>query len=267
MRPTSRLAVLLPALALLGVDAAAQGSASAPARRRGPLSVVRPVLEGALGGAVLATGYVSSGGDGGWLMRDENAVRAGVAAGVVAALGVYAASTSFAAGAEDRPRLRVSVGGTSEQASDYALGVRVPVRGRLSLEGAVLVRNTSAERFEEQTRCGGFFGCVTANYLVDHRYEQSIAGLVRAAYRLSSGRRLTPVLTLGAGSARTHVATAAVADARRSDPIVEGGLGLEYGRVSRWTLDAAARGPVSRGRSGARGPELSLRVGRAFGYR
>jgi hypothetical protein len=265
VRPTLRL--LLPALALLGADVLAQDP-SAPARRRGPLSVVRPVLEGALGGAVLAFGYVNSGGDGGWLMRDESAVRAGVGAGVVAALGVWAASLRVPDGAAERPRLQVAVGGSSEGAQDVSLGVRAPVRGRLSLEGAVLIRNTSAERVEEQTRCGGFFGCVTADYLVDWRHEQSIAGLVRAQYRLPSAGRLTPVLSLGAGRAWTHLATTAVADARRDDALVEGGLGLAYGRVSRWTLDAAARGPVSRGRTGAtRGPELSLRVGRAFGYR
>ncbi|MDF1504901.1 hypothetical protein [Roseisolibacter sp. H3M3-2] len=140
------------------------------------------------------------------------------------------------------------------------------MRGPLALEAAALVRNASTRRLGEETRCGGFFGCVTGTYVQDYRYEQTMAVLGRAAWRLATGRRLTPVLTLGAGPARSRVETMDGGVARRSDVLAEGALAVEFGRVSRLTAEAAARGPVSRGAT-VRGPELALRLGRAFGYR
>ncbi len=258
--------LLAAALALAPGAVRAQGAAPKPARRSA-WSVVRPLLEGAASGTGLAFAYIDSGGEG-WLVSDATAFNAALVAGVGGALGAWAASGRLGADAPDRPRLRVAVGLASGADHDVSLAVRVPVRGRLSLEAAALVRNATSERFAEETRCGGFFGCVTGTFLVDHRYEQSIAGLVRAAYRLPALGATTPVLSAGAGPMATHVDRAGVPAVRFDDVLASAGLALELGRVSRWTIEADARGPVRRGLDGARtGPELSLRVGRAFGYR
>ncbi|GLC28388.1 hypothetical protein [Roseisolibacter agri] len=259
-------ALIAAVLALAPGATHAQDAAPRPTRRSA-WSIVRPLLEGAASGTGLAAAYISSGGEG-WLVSDATAFNAALAAGIGGALGVWAGSGGLAADAPDRPRLRVAAGLASGADHDVSLAIRVPVRGRLSLEAAALVRNATSERFAEETRCGGFFGCVTATYLVDHRYEQSIAGLVRAAYRLPAMGAVTPVLSAGGGPMVTHVDREGVPAARHDGMLMDVGLALELGRVSRWTIEADARGPVRRGLDAARtGPELSLRLGRAFGYR
>lgn len=258
--------LLAAVLTLAPPTARAQDVTPKPARRS-PWRVVRPLLEGAASGTGLAFAYINSGGEG-WLVSDATAFNAALAAGIGGALGVYAASGGLAATAPDQPRLRLAVGLASGADHDVSLAVRVPVRGRLSLEAAALVRNATSERFAEETRCVPIVGCFTATFLVDHRYEQSIAGLVRAAYRLPALGAVTPVLSAGAGPMATHVDREGVPAIRYDDLLMDGGLALELGRVSRWTIEADLRGPVRRGVDGARtGPELALRVGRAFGYR
>ena len=265
--PTMRGALtLLAVLALTPPAVRAQDAAPKPPRRSA-WSIVRPLLEGAASGTGLAFAYINAGGEGG-LMSDATAFNAALAAGIGGALAVYAGSTGLRADAPDRPRLRLALGLASGADQDVSLAVRVPVRGRLSLEAAALVRNATWERSAEETRCAPIIGCFTSTFVVDHRYEQSVAGLVRAAYRLPAVGAVTPVLSAGAGPMATHLDREGVPAARFDDTLVDVGLGFEVGRVSRWTIEVDARGPVRRGMDGARtGSELSLRVGRAFGYR
>ncbi len=257
-------------LLLLALLAATTGRAAAQdttvARRRGPGSLVRPVLEGAASGAGLAMAYVS-GGNSGWLMRDENAVRAGIATGVVGALAAYVASTRLAPGAPDRPRLRIALGASSQAEGEFSLGLRAPVYRRFGLEGLVLVRNASSSRAETQTRCSSILGCSTGTYVVDERREQSVAALARGVVSIPAGSALTAVLTAGAGPMASRLDVTPGAGRRRNDVLGSAGLGLEFGRVSRWTFEFEARGPVPTWRGDETGPEFAVRVGRAFGYR
>ena len=160
----------------------------------------------------------------------------------------------------------MAVGLASGADHDVSLALRAPVRGRLALEALALVRNANRERVARETRCG-FFGCAEGTYVVDHRYEQSLAGLLRAAYRVPLSPRLTSVVTVGAGPMATHVDAEGVPATRRDDLLLDVGVGLERGRVSRWTVEANVRGPVPRATGARTGPELAVRVGRAFGYR
>ena len=262
--PVRRELLLLALLAATSGRAAAQDTTAA--RRRGPGSLVRPVLEGAASGAGLAMAYVG-GGNSGWLMRDENAVRAALATGVAGALAVYAASTRLAAGAADRPRLRVALGASSGAEGDFSLGLRAPVYRRFALEGLVLVRNASSDRVETQTRCSSILGCSTGSYVVDERREQSVAALVRGAASIPAGSGLTAVLTAGAGPMASRLDATREASRRRDDVLAVAGFGLEFGRVSRWTFEVEARGPVPAWPGDETRPELAVRLGRAFGYR
>ena len=269
LRSGRRTLAVVALLATTHGLATAQSSdgARAPERARGRWSVVRPLLEGALAGLGLGAAYVSDESEG-WLMRDENAVRAGLATGIASALAVYAVSGRLRPDAADRPRLRIALGGSSESAREYTLAIRAPVARRLELEAMMLVRNADWERSERQTRCGSFVGCIDGTYIVDHRYRQTLAGLARAAYNLPSAGDLTPVLSVGAGPMVSHVEQAGVPSARHRGVLGDLGLGLELGRVSRWTLEVGARGPVlSGGAARGTGPEVAVRVGRAFGYR
>ena len=230
---------ILLLLTLAAERAPAQpAQAPAPPPRRSAWRVVRPLLEGAAGGTALAAGYIGS-GDSGWLVSDATAFNAALATGITAALGAD---------------------------HDVSLALRAPVRGRLALEALALVRNANRERVARETRCG-FFGCTEGTYVVDHRYEQSLAGLLRAAYRVPLSPRLTSVVTVGAGPMATHVDAEGVPATRRDDLLLDVGVGLERGRVSRWTVEANVRGPVPRATGARTGPELAVRVGRAFGYR
>ena len=259
------------ALALLTLTAAraqaqASGGAPAPEHERGPWSVVRPVLEGAVAGLGLAAAYVSGESEG-WLMRDENAVRAGLAAGVASALAVYAASARVRPDAANRPRLRLALGGSSEGGREYSLAIRTPVWRRFELEGMALVRNADWSRSARESRCSPI-GCFDGTYVVDHRYRQTVAGLARVAYSLPSLYNVTPVLSAGAGAMESNIEQANGPTERRSDVLGDIGLGLELGRVSRWTAEVTARGPVLSGGAGrGTGPEIAVRLGRAFGYR
>lgn len=256
---------LLPLL-LAATTARVDAQDTTAARRRGPGSLVRPVLEGALAGAGLATAYVS-GGNSGWLMRDENAVRAALATGVACALAVYVASTRLAPDAADRPRLRAALGVGSESEGEFSLGLRAPVSRRFALDGLLLVRSASSERTETQTRCAIILGCRTGPYVVDERREQSVAALVRGALSVPSGRGLTAVLTAGAGPMASRLDATHESSRRRDDVLASAGVALEFGRVSRWTFELDARGPVPTWRGDETGPEFAVRVGRAFGYR
>ena len=262
-----RSALLLLLLAATTERVEAQDTTAA--RRRGPGSLVRPVLEGALGGAGLATAYVA-GGNSGWLMRDENAVRIALATGVAGALAAYAASTRLAPDAPDRPRLRAAFGVGSQAESEYSLGLRAPVFRRVALDGLLLVRNASSERTETQTRCGIILGCRTGAYVVAERREQSVAALVRGVVSIPAGDALTAVLTAGAGPMASRLdasAGSSVSGGRRDDVLASAGVGLEFGRVSRWTVEFEARGPVPTWRGDETSPEFAVRLGRAFGYR
>ena len=265
MRTRHALASMTLLLLMTLAATRAPAQPPAPPPRRSAWSVVRPLLEGAAGGTGLAAAYISS-GDSGWLVPDATAFNAALAAGITAAFGAYVASARLGADAPDRPRLRVAVGLASGADHDVSLALRAPVHGRLALEAAALVRNATRERVAQETRCG-FFGCVEGTYLVDHRYEQSLAGLLRAAYRVPLSPRLTSVVTVGAGPMATHVDAEGVPATRRDDLLLDVGVGLERGRVSRWTVEANVRGPVPRATGARTGPELAVRVGRAFGYR
>jgi hypothetical protein len=265
MHATYGVRALLFAL-LAGAGGHAEAQDTTAARRRGPGSLVRPVLEGAASGAGLAMAYVAGSGTG-WLMRDESAVRAAVATGVAGALAAYVASTRLAPGAPDRPRLRVALGAGSEAEGEFSLGLRAPVYRRFALEGLVLVRNASSARAETQTRCSSILGCSTGTYVVDERREQSVAALVRGAASIPAGSALTAVLTAGVGPMASRLDATQGDSRRRNDVLASAGVGLEFGRVSRWTFEAEARGPVPTWRGDETGPEFAVRVGRAFGYR
>jgi hypothetical protein len=258
------LLALTALLAATGRHADAQDTTGV--RRRAAGDLVRPVLEGAVSGAGLAMAYVA-GGNSGWLVRDENAVRAALATGVAGALAVYAASTRLAPGAPDRPRLRIAVGASSQAEREVALGLRAPVYRRFALEGLVLVRNASADRTETQTRCSSILGCSTGTYVVDERREQSVAALVRGAASIPAGGALTAVLTAGVGPMASRLDATQEPSRRRDDVLATVGVGLEFGRVSRWTFEFEGRGPVPTWRGDATSPEFAVRVGRAFGYR
>ena len=253
-------------LLLLAATTARVNAQDTTARRRGPGSLVRPVLEGALGGAGLATAYVA-GGNSGWLIRDENAVRVALATGVAGALAVYVASTRLAPDATDRPRLRAAFGVGSQAEGEYSLGLRAPVFRRVALDGLLLVRSASSARTETQTRCGIILGCRTGAYVVAERREQSVAALVRGALSIPAGDAVTAVLTAGAGPMASRLDETPGASRRRDDVLASAGVGLEFGRVSRWTVEFEARGPVPTWRGDETSPEFAVRVGRAFGYR
>lgn len=257
-------------LALLLAAAAAPLTAQDSVRavpKRTPFGAVRPLLEGALAGVVVASAYTAPSGTG-WLMRDENAARAAVLGGAGAALLAWATSGVLRPDAPDRPRLRLAVGAASEAEYDASLALRVPLRRRLAVEGGFLVRNESLQQSRQETRCSSILGCTTGTYLVHERYEQSVGWLARAAYEVPAGGALRVVLTVGGGRLATHLEATDRPPVRRDDTIAEAGVGLEHGRVARWTAEAVVRGAVPTGRElGTRGPEVAVRLGRAFGYR
>jgi hypothetical protein len=267
MRTLPVLLLALPGAAHAQGAPDSEPPAPRPAAARGVASVIRPLLEGAASGVALGAAYVAPGA-GHWLVSDNRALQLGIGAGTVGALAAFAASTGLSPDAPDRPRLRLAVGTTPRAAREVTLALRAPVRGRIALEGMLLVRSADWERTGQETRCSAILGCQTGTYVLDHRYQQDVAALARVAYRLPTVQRLTPVLTAGVGRMASHVDAKGQAPVRRDGALLDAGVGLELGRISRWTVEGGVRGPIpKRSDPTRREPELVVRVGRAFGYR
>jgi hypothetical protein len=95
-------------------------------------------------------------------------------------------------------RMRVTVGSSTTHFWEYSLAYRASVAPQFALEAAVLVANDSYEDTRQQTQCG-FFGCLTGNYLVDYRYEQMGAAVMRAVYEPSPTAAWRPSISIGGG--------------------------------------------------------------------
>ena len=227
-----------------------------------PAGIVRTFLEGLMAGGALGASYITPYGEG-WVVADEAALPLSAATGVTAAFVARALSLELEPDAARRPRLRMALGRSSETGMDYSMALRVPVSRMFEAEASVVTASDTWERRETQTRCNFFVGCITADYITDSRYEQSVALLVGGAFSPAPRSRLNPTLAIGVGPVATNVELHETGRFRTSGLVSDAMLGLDYGRRSRWTVEAGAR-MISGG--DAEGTSLQVRVGRAFGF-
>ena len=211
--------------------------------QRGRWSTLRTAGEGTLAGLGLGFALVNPSPED-WPVADPAAVTAAVAAGVVAAFATRGASRGLDPASTRRPRLRMAVGAGAGPDWDYSLAYRAPLGGRWDLEGAIQAGSEEWQRIVTETRCNSFFGCITGDFLVDHRYRQSIAAALRGAYHLRAGDRASTVLTLGAGPMISHHEAEGHPATRHTSLGLDAGVGVDVGRRSRWTVEVQARTAV-----------------------
>lgn len=197
------------------------------------------LLWGGVSGLGLAVAYINPPGEG-WLISDGAAFPIGILTGLGSAL-----ITSFAADELDpsisrRPRLRVAAGTGVGLDLDYSVGVRYPIGSHFEIDAAVLIVSNSWERYETETRCGPFIGCITGTFLTEYAWEQSVTALVRGVRRLGADSKWNPTVSLGAGPGLTHVETEAGTQ-KSTALVVDFGVGMERGRRYRWTAETGTR--------------------------
>jgi hypothetical protein len=261
-RPYAACAIVFACCTLFPRTSSAQEARTN--RRQG---IVRPVIEGMAAGLGLAFAYVNPSGEG-WLIDDGTAIPLALATGLGTAFAVRGASSRLDAAESRRPRLRVAGGAGGGMKWDYSLGYSAPIRERGQLGGMVLVSTDSWERIETQTRCDPFFGCFTGDFLTGYRYAQAIAALARGAFHLGPNTSSMTALVIGAGPMMTHVATHDRPASKHTGLLLDGGLAVELGSRSRWTVEAGVRVavPSADAATGHYRGGWSLRVGRALGY-
>ena len=234
--------------------------------------VLRPLLGGSVAGLGLAISYIQQPGEA-WLVDDETAFPLAMAMGIASAYIVRAHSAGLGPTEARRPRLRLMGGGGGDMDWDLSLGYRAPAGSRFAIEGSLLVVNDTWELIETETRCSEFFGCITGEFLTDHRYEQAVALLGRGVYELRPRESLTPTIALAAGPVLVHVDREGTPAARRTGMLLEGVIGIESGVRTRWVVEAGYRVVGGGGGGGGGGSEAqsygggwTLRSGLALGY-
>jgi hypothetical protein len=228
------------------------------------LSAAALAVWGAISGAGLAAAYMDPSGEG-WLVSDDAALPLGVAVGIGSALLVHSAGNDVAPSASRRPRLRVTAGLGGHFDLDYSLAYRRPLGDRSELETAILIVNDSWERVEVQTRCGGFFGCITGNFLTAYSYQQNVSVVVRGMRELVSNSPWNPTVAVGGGAGIIHVESD-TNESRHAVIPLDVGVGIERGQRYRWTTTAGVRVTLgSAGPARIDNPTWYARIGLALG--
>lgn len=242
----------------------------APGVASGPVptaSRLATTVFGGIAGLGLAVAYIAPDADA-WLVSDERAFVTGVAGGLVA--GLLADGFPRGETSSEAARLTVTAGMGSAVDFDYSVSYRVPLRERTAVEGALLVMSDSWERVERETRCSFLFGCITGDFVVDHRYRQNVGILVRGIYALRPAGAWNPGLTLGAGPVIAHTATPDNPDARAAGLLADVAVTVGRGARTRWNAEAGYRltlaaDPAGVGHMG--GPYARVGVGLAAASR
>ncbi|MEJ2541861.1 MAG: hypothetical protein P8188_18155 [Gemmatimonadota bacterium] len=197
------------------------------------------LLWGGVSGLGLAVAYINPPGEG-WLISDGAAFPVGIVTGLGSALIASVAAGEVEPSIRRRPRLRVAGGTGVGLDLDYSVGVRYPVGPDFEIDAAVLIVSNGWERYETETRCGPFIGCITGTFLTEYAWEQSVTALVRGVRRLGADPNWNPTVSLGVGPGLTHVETEAGTE-RSTALVLDFGLGMERGRRYRWTAETGAR--------------------------
>jgi hypothetical protein len=257
------LSGIIVACLALGSPAAAQTAPDAGTPTAGRFATA---VYGGLAGLGLAVAYIAPDGEG-WLVSDEMALPVAGLTGLV--VGLLAPGISPPAGTDGPGRVVVTAGAGRGMDWDYSLSYRVPVRPRLAVEGALLVMSESWERIATETRCGMIIGCITGDFVVDHRYRQNVAALMRGHYRWRPGSSWDPALVLGAGPVLAHAETADTPEgARTAGFLLDAGVTVGRGARARWHAETGYRQIVAGDMAGTghmSGPYLRLGVGLATG--
>ena len=218
------------------------------------------VVQGVIGGAGLAMAYIAPQGEG-WVVADETAVPLFATTGVAAALVARGLSSRLEPTDPHRPQFRLAAGRSEKTRLDYSLAVRAPVSPHFAVQGAIFLASNDWEETARETRCDYLFGCITADYIVDARYEQSLSAMASGVYALRSDVNTT--ISFGVGPAITKVENHEEVRTKHAGAIAELMLGVENGNRSHWTLEVGTR--VITG-TGSNKPIMQARFGRAFGY-
>lgn len=229
------------------------------------LSRTALLLWGGASGLGLAVAYINPGGEG-RLVSDEAALPLGIITGLGSALIASFGAGGFEPSVSRRPRLRATGGTGVGFDLDYSVGFRYPVGPNLEIDAAVLILSNSWARFETQTRCGSFIGCITGKFRTEYASEQSVTALVRAVRRLGANPTWNPTVSLGAGPGFVHVETE-TGTQESTALVLDLGLGIERGRGYRWTVETGTRlaplGSLDQARLDD--PSWYLRLGLAWG--
>ena len=254
----SRFRPFLSAIAAIALLAPDFAGAQASDNRRA--SGLRTFIRGVVGGGGLAMAYISPQGEG-WPVSDETALPLFTATGLATAFVVRGMSSRLDPDETHRPQFRMALGRSEKTKTDYSLALRAPISERFDVQGAVFLASNDWEKVARETRCDIFIGCFTANFVVDAKYQQSMAAIVSAVYSFRRGSDFSNTISLGAGPVMTKIEDHDEVRIMRSGALAELMLGLELGGQSRWTIDAGARVITGAGHDK---PVIQLRVGRAY---
>lgn len=251
------VAIAFAVLAAAPITAGAQDDRY-PARP----GVFQSFAEGLGAGLGLGIAFINPEGEG-WLMEDESAFALSLFTGISAAVAARTLSRNQHPDDGQRPRFTVSAGRSRTTELDYTLGLRVPVARRLDVSTVLQTASDSWQLSEQQTRCDPFFGCISADYIVDERHEQSVSATVGGVFTPLANGRFHPTIAVGVGPIVTSLETFDDGRSRRTGVVADAMVGFEIGTRSRWTAEAGAR--VISG-TATEGASLQFRAGRAFGY-